>query len=69
MKGVLKSLQKAIMGNRSEMSARIYRAATGKWEDKRVIASGYKGGLVEPLRKLFYAITKIKPHIISNYEK
>ena len=64
-----RELKKVLVGHKMEMRARVYRAATDKWENKGVIASGYQGGLVEPLRKLFYAITKTKPHIRSYYEK
>ena len=68
MKESLTQLKKILMGHRMEMKARVYRASTGRWEDKGIIASGYKGGLVEPLRKLFRAITKTKPHITSIYD-
>lgn len=65
---MLQILSKVLLGHKMVMKARVYRASIDKWEDKGIIASGYKGGLVEPLRKLFRIITKTKPHIISHYD-
>ncbi len=54
---------KTILGNQASISARVFRAATGKWEEQKVLASGYRGGLVEPFRILYRIITGTKPQI------
>lgn len=66
LQDVKKAVIGALLGRKAEISARICRAATGKWEDKKVLASGYRGGLVEPFRILYRIITRKKPQITIN---
>ncbi len=61
-----KSIIKTILGNQASISARVFRASTGEWEDTKVLASGCRGGLVEPFRILYRIITRKKPQITIN---
>lgn len=52
MSNELQSLIVAIIGKKQTISARVYRQATGTWEDHRVVSETRVGGLIPTLKQL-----------------
>lgn len=61
-----KAIIGAVLGRHASISGRVFRAATGQWEESSVLTSGYRGGIVEPLRIIWGIITGKKPKITIN---